>query len=98
LGTMTTFRAEGASFLMLVSPPGWYWYGPSPPDCFHGSLCSALATARSEEALVGERAGVDVSTGVRRWVGSSPRGPRTEVPACKTEDAAHDGHEHLKPN
>lgn len=51
----TTFRAEGASFLTLVSPPGWYWYGLEPPD-FHGSLSLALATARSDEALVGERA------------------------------------------
>jgi hypothetical protein len=24
-GMTTTLRAEGASFLMLVSPPGWYW-------------------------------------------------------------------------
>jgi hypothetical protein len=56
LGMTTTFRAEGASFLTLVSPPGWYWYGPEPPSCFQGSLPSALATARSDEALVGERA------------------------------------------
>jgi hypothetical protein len=51
----TTFRAEGASFFTLVSPPGWYWYGLEPP-CFQGSLCSALETLRSDEALVGERA------------------------------------------
>jgi hypothetical protein len=57
LGMTTTFRADGASFLTLVSPPGWYWYGPAPPSCFQGSLPSALETARSEEALVGERAG-----------------------------------------
>jgi hypothetical protein len=55
LGMTTTFRAEGASFLTLVSPPGWYWYGLEPPD-FQGSLCSALETVRSDEALVGERA------------------------------------------
>lgn len=55
-GMTTTFSAEGASFLMLVSPPGWYWYGPEPPSCFQGSLSVALATVRSEEALVGERA------------------------------------------
>lgn len=40
---------------MLVSPPGWYWYGPEPPS-FHGSLSVAFATVRSDEALVGERA------------------------------------------
>lgn len=56
LGMTTTFNADGASFLTLVSPPGWYWYGPDPPASFHGSLPSALATARSDEALVGERA------------------------------------------
>lgn len=56
LGMTTTLSAEGASFLTLVSPPGWYWYGPTPPSCFQGSLPAALATARSEEALVGERA------------------------------------------
>lgn len=55
LGITTTFRAEGASFFTLVSPPGWYWYGLEPP-CFQGSLCSALETDRSDEALVGERA------------------------------------------
>jgi hypothetical protein len=55
-GMTTTLRAEGASFLMLVSPPGWYWYGPAPPSCFQGSLSAALATVRSEDALVGERA------------------------------------------
>jgi hypothetical protein len=52
----TTLSAEGASFLTLVSPPGWYWYGPEPPLSFQGSLPEALATARSDEALVGERA------------------------------------------
>lgn len=56
LGTTTTFKAEGASFLTLVSPPGWYWYGLEPPPDFQGSLCSALETVRSDEALVGERA------------------------------------------
>jgi hypothetical protein len=56
LGITTTFNAEGASFLTLVSPPGWYWYGPDPPSSFQGSLCGALETERSEEALVGERA------------------------------------------
>lgn len=55
LGITTTLRAEGASFFTLVSPPGWYWYGLEPP-VFQGSLCSALETVRSEEALVGERA------------------------------------------
>ena len=53
MGITTTFRAEGASFLTLVSPPGWYWYGLEPP-VFQGSLCWALATVRSEEVLVGE--------------------------------------------
>lgn len=54
---MTTFSAEGASFLgALVSPPGWYWYLPSPPPSFQGSLSSALETVRSDEALVGDRA------------------------------------------
>lgn len=55
-GITTTFKADGASFLTLVSPPGWYWYGPAPPSCFHGSLSVAFATVRSDEALVGERA------------------------------------------
>ena len=56
-GMMTTFNAEGASFLgALGSPPGWYWYFPEPPSSFHGSLSFAFATARSEEALVGFRA------------------------------------------
>jgi hypothetical protein len=55
-GITTTLSAEGASFLTLVSPPGWYWYGPEPPSSFQGSLPCALATLRSDEALVGERA------------------------------------------
>ena len=57
LGMMTTFNAEGASFLgALRSPPGWYWYLPSPPPSFQGSLFSACAIVRCEEALVGFRA------------------------------------------
>lgn len=94
LGITTTFRAEGASFLTLVSPPGWYWYGLEPP-CFQGSLCSALETNRSDEALVGERA-TQVQYGVApsRVVGLS--GELTEVPACESKDTAHDGQEHLR--
>jgi hypothetical protein len=54
---MTTFKADGASFLgAFGSPPGWYWYLPSPPPSFHGSLSAALETWRSDEALVGDRA------------------------------------------
>lgn len=56
-GMMTTFNAEGASFLgALGSPPGWYWYFPEPPPSFQGSLSAACATVRSEEELVGDRA------------------------------------------
>lgn len=56
---MTEFNAEGASFLgALGSPPGWYWYLPSPPPSSQGLLLAASATVRSEEALVGERAGM----------------------------------------
>lgn len=58
LGMMTTFSAEGASFLVEVSPPGWYWYLPSPPPSSQGLLLGAWATLRSEEALVGDRAGI----------------------------------------
>lgn len=51
------FNAEGASFLgALGSPPGWYWYLPSPPADSHGLLFSAWLTLRSEEELVGDRA------------------------------------------
>jgi hypothetical protein len=57
LGMITTLSADGASFLgALVSPPGWYWYLPSPPSSCQGLLLGAWATDRSEEALVGERA------------------------------------------
>jgi hypothetical protein len=57
LGMMTTFNAEGASFLgALRSPPGWYWYLPSPPPSFQGSLSSACAMVRCDEELVGFRA------------------------------------------
>jgi len=89
LGMTTTFRAEGASFLTLVSPPGWYWYGLEPPD-FQGSLCSALATVRSDEALVGERAAqVQHEFDLSRVVRLS--GELTEVPACESKDTAHNG-------
>jgi len=72
----TTFKAEGASFLTLVSPPGWYWYGPAPPSCFQGSLSVALETDRSDEALVGERAvSVSYKSSARMceagWIGLS---------------------------
>lgn len=61
LGMTTTFNADGASFLgALVSPPGWYWYLPSPPPSSQGLLLGAWETDRSEEALVGDRA-ADVS-------------------------------------
>lgn len=78
---------------MLVSPSGWYWYGLEPPD-FHGSLSLALATARSDEELVGERAThvqheFDPSRGFRL------SGELTEVPACEAEGTAHDGQKHL---
>lgn len=56
---MTTFNAEGASLgAALGSPPGWYWYLPSPPCSSHGLLLAAWATFRSEEELVGDRAAV----------------------------------------
>jgi hypothetical protein len=78
---------------MLVSPPGWYWYGLEPPD-FQGSLCWALATVRSEEVLVGERAAqVQHDIAQRHAVGLA--GELTEVPACESEDTAHDGQKHL---
>ncbi|KAJ8110707.1 hypothetical protein OPT61_g6511 [Boeremia exigua] len=94
LGITTTLRAEGASFFTLVSPPGWYWYGLEPPD-FQGSLCSALETARSEEALVGERA-ARVQYWMAPWCVVRLAGELTEVPACEAEDTAHDGQEHLR--
>lgn len=56
LGMMTVFNAEGASFLTRSSPPGWYWYLPSPPPSSQGLLLAAWATLRSEEAEVGDRA------------------------------------------
>jgi hypothetical protein len=93
LGMTTTFRAEGASFLTLVSPPGWYWYGLEPPD-FQGSLCSALETVRSDEALVGERA-AQVQHGFVLSRVLRLSGKLTEVPACESEDTAHNGQEHL---
>lgn len=94
LGITTTFKAEGASFFTLVSPPGWYWYGLEPPD-FQGSLCSALETARSEEALVGERA-ARVQRGPAQLCVVRLARKLTEVPACESEDTAHDGQEHLR--
>jgi len=63
----TSFNAEGASFLgALKSPPGWYWYLPSPPPSSHGLLLGAWETERSEEALVGERAACVSEASVKR--------------------------------
>jgi hypothetical protein len=88
LGMTTVFRADGASFLTLVSPPGWYWYGPAPPSCFQGSLPSALETARSDEALVGERAGKRLVQGRIALV--CCQGELTEMPSSQAEDTTHD--------
>lgn len=50
---MTSFRALGADFLPLVlSPPGWYSYGPSLP-VFHGSDPAIFDTECSEVDEVG---------------------------------------------
>lgn len=55
LGTMTSFKAEGASLRALeVSPPGWYWYLASPP-VFQGSESGAMLTGFSDEEEVGLR-------------------------------------------
>jgi hypothetical protein len=100
-GITTTFNAEGASFLTLVSPPGWYWYGPDPPSSFQGSLCGALETARSEEALVGERAADSKHVHVANTAsagGELEHGSPwelTEMPSRESEDTAHDDHEDL---
>lgn len=94
MGITTTFRAEGASFLMLVSPPGWYWYGLEPP-VFQGSLCWALATVRSEEVLVGERA-AQIQHDIAQQRAVRLAGELTEVPACESEDTHHDGPKHLR--
>lgn len=94
---MTTFNAEGASFLELVSPPGWYWYLPSPPPSSQGLLFGAWATARSEEALVGDRAvkreRCPISSTLTEV--SMDSGALTEVPSRNTEDTAHDSEEDL---
>lgn len=54
-GMITEWSADGASFVLLVSPPGWYWYFPEVPE-FHGSEPGAIETACSDEAEVGLRA------------------------------------------
>jgi hypothetical protein len=61
--------------------------------CFQGSLCSALETERSEEALVGERAGGKVVVSGR--ASSCAGAALTEVPASKAENTAHDGQKDL---
>jgi len=54
-GIMTEWSADGASLVLVISPPGWYWYLPIVPE-FHGSEPAAIETGCSEEADVGLRA------------------------------------------
>jgi hypothetical protein len=93
-GMMTVFNAEGASFLgALGSPPGWYWYLPSPPPDSHGLLFAAWLTLRSEEALVGDRAATVSHARLKMdFRGMARRsGKLTKVPPSNAKDAAHDG-------
>lgn len=56
LGTMTTLTALGASLGSACgSPPGWYWYLPSPAPVSHGMPELAMPTFSSEVEPVGER-------------------------------------------
>jgi hypothetical protein len=97
-GMMTVFNAEGASFLgAFMSPPGWYWYLPSPPPDSQGLLFSAWATLRSEEALVGDRA-VTVSHCCQTMdaeVCDSVSRRLTKVPSSEAENTTHDGKQDL---
>ena len=63
LGTITLFRALGASFGALdLSPPGWYWYLkcssgllPLELSTCQGMVPSAMLTLTSDDADVGLR-------------------------------------------